>query len=48
MGKFAAEIMDTTRNGVRVWIGTFDTAEAAALAQDQSAFLTRGYRPILN
>ncbi|WJX84063.1 hypothetical protein P8452_66673 [Trifolium repens] len=29
-GKYAAEIRDTTRNGVRVWIGTFDMPEARA------------------
>uniref|UniRef100_A0A7N0UIV7 AP2/ERF domain-containing protein n=1 Tax=Kalanchoe fedtschenkoi TaxID=63787 RepID=A0A7N0UIV7_KALFE len=47
-GKFAAEIRDSTRNGIRVWIGTFDNAEAAALAYDQAAFAMKGSAATLN
>ncbi|TVU41348.1 hypothetical protein EJB05_14855, partial [Eragrostis curvula] len=47
-GKYAAEIRDSTRNGERVWIGTFDTPEEAALAYDQAAYSMRGDAAVLN
>ncbi|GKV45491.1 hypothetical protein SLEP1_g52563 [Rubroshorea leprosula] len=47
-GKFAAEIRDRAKNGARVWLGTYETAEEAALAYDQAAYKLRGSKALLN
>ncbi|XP_059460824.1 ethylene-responsive transcription factor 2-like [Corylus avellana] len=47
-GKFAAEIRDPAKNGARVWLGTYETGEEAAVAYDRAAYRMRGSKALLN
>ncbi|KDP28525.1 hypothetical protein JCGZ_14296 [Jatropha curcas] len=46
-GRFAAEIRDPSRR-TRIWLGTFDTAEEAAMVYDKAAIQIKGTNALTN
>nr|APQ47344.1 AP2/ERF domain-containing transcription factor [Vernicia montana] len=47
VGRFAAEIRDPFRRA-RIWLGTFDTAEEAAMVYDKAAIQIKGPNALTN
>ncbi|KAJ9536156.1 hypothetical protein OSB04_un000669 [Centaurea solstitialis] len=47
-GKFTAEMRNPEKKNSRLWLGTYDTPEEAALAFDKAAFRFRGNRAKVN
>ncbi|XP_010068076.2 ethylene-responsive transcription factor 2-like [Eucalyptus grandis] len=41
-GNYAMEIRDRKKNGVRIWLGTYETSKDATLAYSQATFKMRG------
>ncbi|KAJ4842452.1 hypothetical protein Tsubulata_032802 [Turnera subulata] len=47
-GTYSAEIRNPKKIGARIWLGSYNTPEGAALAYDRAAFKMRGTKAKLN